>query len=174
MKRIVGVLGTLGLVVGLVGGPVAASTIVPGHQQARFDADGNGYPDEGVTVNGKYTSVYAYDAFGNWYWDLGDGRIYGSVGSIDDLDQATLSRCDYQVQYRGRFDNTPFLNSGWIMNNIICTGYDGNASYNYLIVHETDPRYTGNPDWAIWGTWEYHILTISGFGNLVRPMNYTD
>jgi len=39
-------------------------------------------------------------------------------------------------------------------------------------VHETDPRYRGNPDWAIWGTWEYHVLTISEYGNLVRPMKY--
>jgi hypothetical protein len=35
-------------------------------------------------------------------------------------------------------------------------------------VHETDPRYTGNPDWAVWGNWEYHVLTETGSGNLVR------
>lgn len=34
-----------------------------------------------------------------------------------------------------------------------------------------DPRYQGDPDWAVWGTWEYHVLTESKLGNLVRPMN---
>lgn len=123
-----------------------------------------------MTTNGKYTSLYADDANGGWYWDLGDGRVYGNVGSVDDLDQATLTVCDYQVQYRGNFENDPYLDSGWMINNINCKGYDDNGSYNYLIVHQTDPRYDGNPDWAIWGTWEYQILTVSGFGNLVRPM----
>ena len=148
--------------------PAEASTVVPGHQD-RYDADGNGFPDVGVTVNGKYTSLYAYDANGDWYWDLGDGRVYGTVLSVGDLEEATLTVCDYQVHYRGNFENDPFLDSGWIMNNINCSGYDDNGSYNYLIVHKTDPRYTGNPDWAIWGTWEYHVLTESGEGNLVRP-----
>jgi len=50
--------------------------------------------------------------------------------------------------------------------------YDGTGAYNYLIVHQTDPRYTGNPDWAIWDTWEYHVLTESGSGNLVRPESH--
>jgi hypothetical protein len=102
-------------------------------------------------------------------WDLGDGRIQGTVASIDDLDAATLTTCLYQVQYRGNFENDPFLNSGWIANEINCAGYDDNGTYKYLIVHETDPRYEGNPDWAIWGTWEYHVLTQSGVGNWVRP-----
>ncbi|HUG40122.1 MAG TPA: hypothetical protein VMM12_06545 [Longimicrobiales bacterium] len=35
--------------------------------------------------------------------------------------------------------------------------------------HETDPRYTGNPDWAVFGTWEYQTHVVSGSGNLVRP-----
>jgi len=148
---------------------VLAGTIVPGHDRPRNDQDSNGYPDEGVTVNGKYTSLYAYDADGGWYWDLGDGRVLGTVDSVGDLDEDTLTTCDYQVQYRGNFENDAFLDSGWIMNNIKCSGYDDNNTYNYVIVHETDPRYTGNPDWAIWGTWEYHVLTTSGLGNLVRP-----
>lgn len=148
--------------------PAQASTRVPGHDQPRWDQDGNGIPDEGVTVTGKYVSVYAYDAFGDWYWDLGDGRIQGTVGSIDDLDAETLTVCDYQVQYRGNFENDPFLDSGWIMNNINCSGFDDNNTYNYLIVHETDPRYTGNPDWAVFGSWEFHTFTQSGEGNLVR------
>lgn len=73
-------------------------------------------------------------------WDLGDGRVYGTVGSIDELDQATLTVCDYQVQYRGTFGNDPFVDSGWIENNIHCSGDAGNSTYNYLIVHETEPR----------------------------------
>lgn len=150
----------------------AASTLVPGHDSPRYDQDGNGYPDAGVYVNGHYTSVYAYDAGGDWYWDLGDGRVYGTVGSVDDLDQATLTVCDYENNYRADFGNDPFMDKGWIQNHINCHGYDDNGHYNYLIVHETDPRYRGNPDWAIWGDWEYHGLTISGEGNLVRPENH--
>ena len=155
-----------------------AGTIVPGQQKQMdknirgIDSDENGIPDEGHTVTGKYESLYAYDANGDWYWDLGDGRIQGTVGSVDDLDQDTLTSCDYQVQYRGNFENDPFLDSGWIMNNINCSGYDDNNTYNYLIVHETDPRYRGNPDWAVWGTWEFHTYTISGQGNLTRPMTH--
>lgn len=132
-------------------------TAVPGH----CDRDG--------TVVGHYTSVYAYDASGDWYWDLGDGRVFGTVGSIDDLDSATLTRCDYVINYRGDFGGDPYMDNGWIQNHINCSGYDDNNHYNYLIVHESDPRYEGNPDWAIWGTWEFHVLTISGFGNLARP-----
>ena len=132
-------------------------TAVPGH----CDRDG--------TVVGHYTSVYAYDANGDYYWDLGDGRVQGTVSSIDDLDQATLTVCDYVNNYRGDFGGDEFLNNGWIQNHINCSGYDDNNTYNYLIVHESDPRYEGNPDWAIWGNWEYHVLTISGYGNLVRP-----
>jgi hypothetical protein len=103
------------------------------------DADDNGIPDAGEVVTGKYTFAE----------DFGD------------------TTCKYQVQYRGAFENTPYLDSGWITNNINCRGAD-NGSYNYLIVHETDPRYTGNPDWAVWGNWEYHVLTETGSGNLVR------
>jgi hypothetical protein len=149
-----------------------SSTRVPGHQKARYDQDGNGFPDEGVTVNGHYTSVYAYDAAGDWYWDLGDGRVQGTVDSVDDLDAATLTVCDYVVNYRGSFENDPFMDTGWIQNHINCHGFDDDGHYNYTIVHETDPRYTGNPDWAIWGTWEYHVLTVDGLGNLTRPSTH--
>jgi FlaG/FlaF family flagellin (archaellin) len=152
-----------------------AATVVPGQQKKidtnKIDQDDNDIPDEDVTVNGKYTSLYAYDDLGDWYWDLGDGRVQGTVASVDDLDAGTLTTCDYQVQYRGNFENDPFMDSGWIMNNINCSGYDDNGTYNYLIVHETDPRYRGNPDWSVWGTWEYHVLTESGKGNLTRPQN---
>lgn len=166
----------LALVVAAFGGPglAEADTRVPGHTSARYDRDSNGFPDAGVYVNGHYTSVYAYDASGDWYWDLGDGRIYGTVGSLGALNQATLSRCDYVVNYRADFGNDPYMNEGWIQNHINCGGYDGHAQYNYLIVSRTDPRYTGNPDWAEWGTWEYHVLTQSGSGNLVKagPQNH--
>lgn len=150
----------------------AASTTVPGHQKAKYDSDNNGYPDVGVSVNGHYTSVYAYDNLGDWYWDLGDGRVNGTVASIADLDQTTLTQCDYVINYRGGFNNNSFMDFGWIQNHINCHGFDDNGQYNYLIVHETDKRYRGNPDWSIWGTWEYHVLTESGSGNLVRPMNH--
>lgn len=148
-----------------------SKTTVPGHSTDRQDSDGNGFPDEGVTVNGHYTALYAYDASGDWYWDLGDGRVQGTVGSVDELDASTLTECEYVVNYRGNFENDPFLDSGWIQNQINCSGYDDNNKYNFMIVHETDPRYRGNPDWSVWGTWEYHVLTVSGFGNLVRPEN---
>ncbi len=155
-------------------GLAEADTKVPGHSSAKYDRDGNGIPDAGVFVNGHYTSIWAYDAAGGWYWDLGDGRVLGNVGSVDALDQATLTRCDYVVNYRADFGNTPFMDEGWIQNHINCSGYDDNGQYNYLIVSQTDPRYTGNTEWAIWGTWEYHVLTVSGSGNLVKvgPQNH--
>ncbi|WP_231727798.1 hypothetical protein [Haloferax profundi] len=135
------------------------------------DEDGNGIPDEGEVVTGTYKSVYAYDASGDWYWDLGDGRVQGTVGGVSELDQETLTVCDYKVQYRGTFENDPFLDSGWIRNNINCKGYDDNGNYNFLIVHKTDKRYTGNRP-AVWGDWEYFVDVESKLGNkLVRPQN---
>jgi hypothetical protein len=160
----------------LVAVPVSAAsaaTTVPGHTgKGRMDSDKNGYPDPGVNVVGHYYSVYAYDANADYYWDLGDGRVQGSVGSVAELDEATLTVCDYVVNYRGDFNNDSFLNSGVIFNHIRCHGYDDNGVYQYQIVHESDPRYRGNPDWAIWGNWEYHVLTESGAGNLVRPLGH--
>jgi hypothetical protein len=76
--------------------------------------------------------------------------------------------CTYQVQYRGDFGDTPYLNDGWIINNIVC---DDGSAFNFLFVHATDPRYTGNDDLAIWGMWEWHVLTVSGHGNLANPMH---
>ena len=148
-------------------GAPSASTAVPGHAR-KADANGNGYPDAGVVVTGKYVSIYAYDANGDYFWDLGDGRVQGTVGSVDALDAATLTECVYQVHYRGTFEDDPFQDTGWITNNINCKGLE-HGTYLYQIVHATDPRYRGNPDWAVWGDWEYHVLTESGTGNLVRP-----
>ncbi|MDP2629733.1 MAG: hypothetical protein Q8P45_03510 [Candidatus Harrisonbacteria bacterium] len=158
------------LALAAVAGIAVAATTVPGHT-GKWDGDNNGYPDAGKEVNGHYTSLYAYDA-SDWYWDLGDGRVQGTVSSVDDLDPETLTTCDYIVNYRGTFENDPFMDSGWIMNNIKCSGYDDNGNYKYDIVHETDPRYEGNPDWAIWGNWEYHVLVESKSGNLVRPESH--
>ena len=159
-------LGKVAVLLVLLAAGVAAGTLVPGHD-GRYDQDNNGYPDAGKLVNGKYVSVYSYDQDGGWYWDLGDGRIQGNVGSVDELDSETLTVCTYQVQYRADFGNNPYMDSGWIINAINCKGYEP-GTYMYLIVHKTDPRYTGNPDWAVWGDWEYHVLTESGSGNAVR------
>lgn len=125
------------------------------------------------TVVGHYYSLYAYDDT-DYYWDLGDGRVYSSPGvsSVEDLDEATLTTCDYIVNYRGDFGDDPFLDMGSIQNIINCSGYDDNGHYVYNIVHESDPRYRGNPDWSIWGNWEYHVLVESKKGNLVRPMQH--
>lgn len=168
--------------IGLTGTALAQSTVVPGHQKDRYDQDGNGIPDEDVTVNGHYTSVFAYEGeYGDgaypqndWYWDLGDGRVYGTVESIDDLNQSTLTVCDYVVNYRGQFDNDPFLDSGWIQNHINCQGYDDNGHYNTLIVHKSDPRYTGEKPEAFGGDWEYAVDTRSGQGNVANPQRHMD
>ncbi len=138
---------------------------------SKWDQDGNDIPDAGVYVTGHYTSVYAYDNDGNYYWDLGDGRVQGTVGSVDELDQTTLTVCNYVVNYRADFGNTPYMDAGWIQNHINCSGYDDNGQYNYLIVHKTDPRYTGDGI-AVWGDWEYHVLTESHNGNIANPMKY--
>lgn len=168
-QTIVGIFIVLGLF--LAGLAVSATTTVPGHT-GKYDSDNNGYPDVGEEVNGHYTSIYAYDANGDWFWNLGDGRIRGTVNSIDELNQNTLTTCDYVVNYRGAFDNDPFLDSGWIQNHINCSGYDDNNKYNYLIVHESDPRYDGISENSIWGSWEYQTKTKSGEGNLVRPESH--
>lgn len=137
---------------------------------SRQDQDGNGIGDAGVQVICAYTSIYAEDGNGDWYWDLGDGRIYGTVGSIDELDPETVVACYYQVNTRGDFGNDPYMDSGVIMNEIHCS--DGTA-YTYFIVSQDNPLYTGNPDWAIWGTWEYHVLVESGSGNLVAVLAHS-
>jgi hypothetical protein len=170
-KHLAGIVAAIA-VIGALAVPAAAdSTRVPGHDKDRQDMDGNGVSDGGVYVNGHYTSVYAYDDAADWYWDLGDGRILGSVLSIDALDEATLTVCDYVINYRADFGNDPFMDHGWIQNHIGCRGYDDNSRYNYLIVSDTDRRYTGDPEWAIWGTWEFHVQTISGEGNVTRTQN---
>lgn len=162
MRVLIGFIAVLGVSISMTAVASASSTAVPG-QQGR---EGN--------VTGHYTSVYAEDSGGEYYWDLGDGRVYTSPGisSIADLDQSTLTVCNYEVNYRGDFGGDEFLDSGWIMNQINCTGYES-GHYSYLIVSEGDPRYRGNPEYAEWGNWEYHVLGESGSGNLVRPSHPT-
>lgn len=162
----------LALLLAVPAGAANAATTVPGHSpdKSRIDSNTNGYPDVGVTVVGHYYSVYAYDANGDYYWDLGDGRVQGTVGSVGALEAKTRTVCRYVVNYRGTFEDNPFMDSGVIFNHIRCRGYDDNGVYQYQIVHETDPRYRGIAAWSIWGSWEYHVLTVSGEGNLVRPI----
>lgn len=155
----------------LTSGSIDSESLGKKGGDSKWDKDNDGYPDAGIYVTGNYTSLYAYDANGDYYWDLGDGRIYKTVDSVDDLDPATLTTCDYVINYRADFNDDPFMDAGWIQNHINCSGYGNNKKYNYLIVHETDPRYTGNEDWAIWGTWEYHVKTRSGSGNLVDRLS---
>jgi hypothetical protein len=144
---------------------IASSTIVPGHQ-----------PDDGSipegTVNGKYTSLYAWDANGDWYFDLGDGREQGTVGSVEELDDTTLTVCDYVVVYRGDFEGTPFLANGWIRNNIKCSGhaYSRTQTFNTLYVHETDRRWSEDLE-PIWGTWGIAVDAVGGVGNVANPQH---
>lgn len=135
------------VVLGLLtsGSASANSTTVPGQSGSRVDADGNGYPDAGQVVSGNYTDTYS-----------------GADGV-----------CEVRVNYRGTYENDPFLDTGWIQNHWRCVASDGSVTtYQYLLVHESDPRYTGNPDWSVWNTWEYKILTESGAGNYVRPASH--
>ena len=88
----------------------------------------------------------------------------GRTGTVTGHYTTEAEGCTYIVNYRGDFGPDPYLDNGWIMNNISCP--DG--QYHYLIVHQSDRRYTGNPDWAIWGSWEIIVYTESGEGNLVR------
>lgn len=173
MNRFLAVLALL--VVALIGAmtPASAADASVCNIPRGGDADSNGIGDVGVQVVCNYTSLYAYDATGNYYWDLGDGRVQSSPGvtGVADLDQGTLSVCNYVIQTKGSFENDPYQDTGVISNMIRCSGYDGNATFNYQIVAQGDPRYTGNPDLAIWGTWEYHVNTQSGSGNLVHTLN---
>lgn len=89
----------------------------------------------------------------------------GRDGTVNGHYTQEAAGCDYVVNYRGDFGGDPYLNDGWIMNQIAC-GDEGH--YTYVIVNEGDPRYRGDPDWAEWGTWEYHVLIIPGEGNIVR------
>lgn len=130
---------------------------------------------QGKSNTGKYNAIYAYDQNGDWYGKnmSNRGLETGTVDSIDELDQDTLTTCYYKVLYGGSFGNDPYLDTGWIRNNVRCKGYEPD-NRNVLFVHESDPRYEGDPDQAIWGTWEYHVDAQRGKGNTlitdkVRP-----
>lgn len=142
---------------------------VAAQQRGNDGNDGNG-----DKVTGMYKATYAYDQNGDWYQYNGSnlGRETGTVGSIDDLDQATLTTCDYKIQYQGSFGDDPYLDVGWIRNNIVCKGYEPD-NRNVLYVSEEDNRYTGEGT-PIWGTWEYFVDARRGRGNVlvtdhVRP-----
>lgn len=171
---LVAAMASLSMLVSIDAGAKAekSGTAVPGHSRTS-DSNDNGSPDAGVWVNGHYTSVYAYDANGDYYWDLGDGRIYNTVDSVEDLDQETLTVCDYVVNYRADFGDTPYMDQGSIHNNIKCSGEE-KGTYNSVIVSDQDPRYTGNSDLAIWGNWEYIVDTWSGTGNVANPMKHSN
>lgn len=169
--------------IGIAGSGLAGvATARPGKANGRdgsrsdvADEDGNGIADEGEVVTGRYRAIYAYDGDGDTYtYNLTNRRLEGgTVGDVDALDPATRTVCHYTVQYRGTFENDPLQDTGWIKNVITCKGAEKGA-YSYLFVHESDPRYTGDGP-AIWGDWEYHVLTVSGSGNVVitdtRPAN---
>ncbi|GAA1468014.1 hypothetical protein [Microbacterium thalassium] len=155
-KSILGLAAAGALAFGTAAPAMAAQSVTVNPGQSKKET---GY------VTGHYTSYYAEDGNGGWYWDLGDGRIQGNVASPGDLDQQSLLECDYVNNYRADFGDDPFMDTGWIINNINCS--DG-THYKYLIVHEDDPRYEGDPENAIWGTWEYHVLSQSGEGNIAN------
>lgn len=72
---------------------------------------------------------------------------------------------DYVVNYRGDFGSDPYLDNGVIFNSI---SGDPGEHYVYRIVSEDNPAYTGDPDYEVWGTWEYQVLVIAGEGNIVH------
>ena len=114
--------------------PTNTTTQVPGHAKSS-DADNNGSPDAGVWVNGHYTALYTYDGDGKYVMDYGDGRpLQMSIGvtSLADLDQSTLTTCDYVVNYRADYNNDPYMDQGSIHNNLKCSGYEKATQYiNY-------------------------------------------
>jgi hypothetical protein len=139
--------------------------------QQRGNSGNNG---NGGRVTGMYKATYAYDENGDHYWynRSNRGLEQGTVDSIDELDQETLTTCEYKVQYQGSFGDDPYLDMGWIRNNIVCTG-ENPDNQNVLYVSEEDHRYTGEGK-PIWGTWEYFVDAQRGEGNVlvtdhVRP-----
>lgn len=139
--------------------------------QQRGNSGNNGNGDR---ETGMYKATYAYDENGDWYQYNGSNRGLerGTVDSIDALDQSTLTTCEYKIQYQGSFGDDPYLDMGWIRNNIVCKG-ETPENQNVLYVSEEDPRYTGEGE-PIWGTWEYFVDAQRGQGNVlvtdhVRP-----
>lgn len=161
-----------GLLRGTVAAGLASSGITSvaaqerGNNDAdRYDEDDNGFPDEGVEVTGVYKALVAYDANGNVYQRNPSG-IGREIGNLDDLDPETTTKCYYKVQYRGTFGNDPFLDTGWVKNEVVCKGYEPD-NRTILWVHETDPRYTGSGQPAFGGDWEVHVDSQRGRGNVL-------
>jgi hypothetical protein len=94
----------------------------------------------------------------------------GRNGTVTGVYTTTDGESDVLVQYRGDFGDDPYLNDGWVKN--VYHNADGTTE-TYLIVHKTDPRFTGNN--LIWGgEWEIVVNTVSGEGNianLTQPAN---
>lgn len=154
----------LGLSLGLALVPTASAT-----QRGNDKNSGNGDKETGM-----YKSTYAYDDEGDWYgYNMSNQElVFGTVASIDELDQETLTTCYYKVQYQGSFGDDPYLDMGWIRNNVVCKGYEPD-NRNVLFVSQEDERYTGEGE-PIWGTWEYFVDARRGEGNVlitdeVRP-----
>jgi hypothetical protein len=95
----------------------------------------------------------------------------GRDGTVTGVYEAEDGDSDVRVQYRGDFGEDPGLNDGWIKN--VFDNADGTRE-TYLIVHETDPRYTGNEENAIWNEWEIAVHTVSGEGNIANPHRPTN
>ena len=147
-------------------GLLASGVAISGIGTAAAQQRGNGKNNGNAGDTGNYRATYAYDAEGGWYGEnMSDlGQTDGTVGSIDELDQGTLTICHYVIQYGGTFGNDPYLDSGWIKNNIRCEGYES-GNYNTIYVSENDVRYTGTRE-PIWGTWEIFVDTRRGNGNV--------
>jgi len=141
-----------------------------------LDGNDNDLPDVGVIVSGRYTSFIAFDSLGNFYWDFGDGTIFTFPTGIDidDLNETTLSICDNQIIYQGEFNDDDVLDNGWIIEKERCYGYNFAEPriFVYLMVHESDPRYTNDPDQVVActasGCWEYQTAVVSGNGNILK------
>ena len=64
--------------------------------------------------------------------------------------------CDYVVNTLGDFGGDPYLNSGQMMNRVICD--DGSVT-TYHIFHESHPAYDADRLTPIWGSWGYFETT---------------
>jgi len=135
-----------------------------GAHQKWLDEDGNGLPDEGVRVGGRFEGFSASDSFGHRFVDLGEGFSFGDDWA--DFDEETLSICTRQVIYSGEFDNNIGIDSGWVWNRSHCTGFGFEVPriLVLLVVHESDPRYTGTGV-ATDDDWELQFDIASGCGN---------
>jgi len=112
---------------------------------------------------GGASAASAYDGKGTVPGQMGnDGTVTGHyTEDYQCLDGAGT----VTVNYRGDFGGDPHLNDGWITNQIKC---DSGVTISYLIVSSDDPRHTGNPSRAIWGSWEIVKETVRGMGNLAN------